>query len=150
MDTAMILQAQEAAAILDVRLESLSGALERLASAHRDTLMPGRTHGQQALPVTFGYKVAIWLAEVERHRQRLLQCRPRLLVGQLGGAVGTLASLRSFEQGLSFRQILAEHPLFSVYTSLNCVTYKVKENVYAAQTRTIAGCLPANAHYPQI
>jgi 3-carboxy-cis,cis-muconate cycloisomerase len=106
MDTAMILQAQEAAAILDERLEGLSDALGRLASAHRDTLMPGRTHGQQALPVTFGYKAAIWLAEVERHRQRLLQCRPRLLVGQLGGAVGTLASLG--ERGLQVQQRMME------------------------------------------
>ena len=106
MDTAMILQAQEAAAILDNRLAGLSAALGHLASAHRDTIMPGRTHGQQALPVTFGYKAAVWLAEVERHRQRLLQCRPRLLVGQLGGAVGTLASLG--EQGFQVQQRMME------------------------------------------
>jgi adenylosuccinate lyase len=55
--------------------------------------MPGRTHGQHALPVTFGYKTAVWLAEAERHRQRIQQPRPRLLVGQFGGAAGTLASL---------------------------------------------------------
>jgi 3-carboxy-cis,cis-muconate cycloisomerase len=120
MDTAMILQAQEAAAILDRRMADLSAALGRLASAHRDTLMPGRTHGQQALPVTYGYKVAVWLAEVERHRQRLQQCRPRLLVGQLGGAVGTLASLG--EQGLQVQQRMMEilgleAPLITWHTS---------------------------------
>jgi 3-carboxy-cis,cis-muconate cycloisomerase len=93
MDTAMILQAKEAAAILENRLAGLSEALRHLASSQRDTIMPGRTHGQQALPITFGYKTAVWLAEIERHRQRLVQCRSRLLVGQLGGASGTLASL---------------------------------------------------------
>ena len=120
MDTAMILQAQEAAAILDRRLADLSAALGHLASAHRDTLMPGRTHGQQALPVTFGYKAAVWLVEVERHRQRLQQCRPRLLVGQLGGAVGTLASLG--DQGLQVQQRMMEIlglgvPLITWHTS---------------------------------
>jgi adenylosuccinate lyase len=55
--------------------------------------MAGRTHGQQALPVTFGFKAAVWLDEVMRQRERLLQCRPRVLVGEFGGAVGTLASL---------------------------------------------------------
>jgi adenylosuccinate lyase len=93
MDTAMILQAREAADILDNRMAGISEALGHLAADYRDTIMPGRTHGQQALPVTFGYKAAVWLAEVERHRQRLAQCRPRLLVGQLGGAAGTLAAL---------------------------------------------------------
>jgi 3-carboxy-cis,cis-muconate cycloisomerase len=135
MDTAMILQAQEAAAILDERLEVLSDALGRLASVNKDTIMPGRTHGQQALPITFGVKVAVWLAEVERHRQRLLQCRPRLLVGQLGGAVSTLASLRSFEQGLSFRQVLAEHPLVSAHLT----PHQIEELLNPAQYTGLAG-----------
>ena len=106
MDTAMILQAKEAAAILDSRLAGLSDALGKLATAYRDTIMPGRTHGQQALPVTFGYKAAVWLAEVERHRQRLQQCQPRLLVGQLGGAAGTLASLG--EHGFQVQERMME------------------------------------------
>lgn len=55
--------------------------------------MAGRTHGQQALPITFGFKVSIWLTEVRRHRERLAQCKARVLVGQFGGAVGTLASV---------------------------------------------------------
>ena len=93
MDTAMILQAKEATVILENRLAGLSEALQHLAFSQRDTIMPGRTHGQQALPITFGYKAAVWLAELERHRQRLVQCQSRLLVGQLAGASGTLASL---------------------------------------------------------
>ena len=55
--------------------------------------MAGRTHGQHALPVTFGFKAAVWLDELLRHAERLRQARPRVLVGEFGGAVGTLASL---------------------------------------------------------
>jgi 3-carboxy-cis,cis-muconate cycloisomerase len=93
MDTAMILQVKDAIAIFERRLDVLIDSLAELAACHRDTPMAGRTHGQQALPITFGYKVAVWLAEVLRHRQRLAECKPRALVGQFGGAVGTLASV---------------------------------------------------------
>ncbi|MDP2307023.1 MAG: adenylosuccinate lyase family protein, partial [Pseudomonadota bacterium] len=61
-----------------------------LARRHRDTVMCGRTHGQPGLPITFGYKAAVWVAELDRHLQRLDQARPRLQVAQLGGALGTL------------------------------------------------------------
>jgi 3-carboxy-cis,cis-muconate cycloisomerase len=93
MDTAMVLQVKEAQAILSDRTARLVAVLAGLAAEHRDTVMVGRTHGQQGPPVTLGYKMAVWLAEMQRHRQRLEQARPRVLVGQLGGAVGTLASL---------------------------------------------------------
>ncbi len=56
--------------------------------------MLGRTHGQPGLPITFGYKAAVWLAEVRRHRERIAQAAPRLAVGQLAGAVGTLSAWR--------------------------------------------------------
>jgi adenylosuccinate lyase len=61
-----------------------------LARDHRDTLMCGRTHGQPGLPITFGYKAAVWVGEIDRHLERLTQARPRLQVAQLGGALGTL------------------------------------------------------------
>jgi adenylosuccinate lyase len=73
-------------------LGTIDAALARLAGEHRDTVMLGRTHGQPGLPITFGYKAAVWLAEVRRHRERLVQARPRLVVGQLAGAVGTLSA----------------------------------------------------------
>jgi 3-carboxy-cis,cis-muconate cycloisomerase len=91
MDTALVLQLKEAVAIFEQRIADLDMALVALARAHRDTLMPGRTHGQHALPITFGYKVAIWLEELRRHAARLRECKPRVLVGQFGGAAGTLA-----------------------------------------------------------
>jgi adenylosuccinate lyase len=70
----------------------IDASLARLAGEHRDTVMLGRTHGQPGLPITFGYKAAVWLAEVRRHRERVAQARPRLVVGQLAGAVGTLSA----------------------------------------------------------
>src|SRR3546814_4352191 len=68
--------------------------------------MAGRTHLQHALPVTFGYKAAVWLAGVERHRQRLSELRPRALTGQFAGAAGTLASLG--EDGFAVQEALMD------------------------------------------
>ena len=93
MDTGTVLQIKAGLAGIDAGLAALEAALARLARRHRTTPMAGRTHGQQALPITFGYKLAVWLVEVRRHRRRLAECRPRVLVGQFAGAVGTLASL---------------------------------------------------------
>ena len=92
-DTGMVLQIKQAIGIFELRLSTLINILKSLAGRYRDTAMAGRTHGQQALPITFGFKVSIWLTEVRRHRERLAQCKARVLVGQFGGAVGTLASV---------------------------------------------------------
>ncbi|MCA1720339.1 MAG: adenylosuccinate lyase family protein [Actinobacteria bacterium] len=72
-------------------LRALEALLLDLASAHRDTVMAGRTHGQPGAPIPFGFKVASWAEEVRRHLERLAEGRHRWLVGQLGGAVGALA-----------------------------------------------------------
>jgi adenylosuccinate lyase len=77
--------------LADDDLALLESDLVRLARAHRSTPMLGRTHGQAGLPITFGYKVAVWVDELRRHRQRLAELRPRLGVGQLAGGVGTLS-----------------------------------------------------------
>jgi 3-carboxy-cis,cis-muconate cycloisomerase len=98
MDTAVVLQVREALALIEADLDAVRNILVRQARRYRDTPMAGRTHLQQALPVTFGYKLAIWLAMLDRHSERLAQLRPRVLVGQFGGAAGTLASLG--ERGL--------------------------------------------------
>ena len=102
MDTALVLQLKDAVAILERRLSALIQVLSGLAQRHRDTLMPGRTHGQHALPITFGFKVAIWLDEFRRHTARLRECKSRLLIGQFGGAVGTLAGVA--DQGFEIRR----------------------------------------------
>lgn len=104
MDTALVLQVKDAYAALEKTLSDLITALAKQAAAHRDTLMAGRTHGQQALPITFGYKVAVWLAEMRRHAARLTESKGRVLVGEFGGAVGTLASVR--EHGFAIQAAL--------------------------------------------
>lgn len=92
-DTAMILQIREALALVEDDLRVISQLLAGLARRYRNTLMAGRSNLQQAVPITFGFKAAVLLAAVERHRAGLAQLRPRLLVGEFGGAAGTLASL---------------------------------------------------------
>ena len=93
IDTATALQIRASYGLILRQLDGVERALARLASRHRDTVMAGRTHGQHALPVTFGWKCAVWLDELMRHRARLEASRPRVLVGEWGGAVGTLAAL---------------------------------------------------------
>ncbi len=92
-DTWLMGALKEARALLDADLEGLESALEELVRRHRDTVMAGRTHGQQGLPITFGFKAASWLAEVRRHRERLAQIAPRMEVAQLCGGVGSLSAL---------------------------------------------------------
>jgi 3-carboxy-cis,cis-muconate cycloisomerase len=104
MDTATVLQVRDALALIAADLAALDAALAGLAKKHRQTVMAGRTHLQHALPVTFGYKAAIWLGMIQRHRERLAQLRPRVLVGQFAGAAGTLASLG--DQGLAVHDLL--------------------------------------------
>jgi 3-carboxy-cis,cis-muconate cycloisomerase len=105
MDTATVLQLRDALVIINADLAALDATLSALARRHRDTVMAGRTHLQHALPVTFGYKAAVWLSMIQRHRQRLDQLKPRLLVVQFSGAAGTLASLGT--QGLAVQAALA-------------------------------------------
>jgi len=94
-DTATVLQIREALDLVDGELTAISAGLARLAREHRDTPMIGRSNLQQAIPVTFGYKMAGLLSAVERHRERLTQLRERVLVGEFAGAAGTLASLET-------------------------------------------------------
>jgi 3-carboxy-cis,cis-muconate cycloisomerase len=105
MDTACVLQLREASDIVMRQLEALIAVLERTGRRHRDTPMAGRTHGQHALPITFGFKLAVLVAELRRHRERLEQLQPRLFVIQLSGAAGTLASLG--ERGREVQELFA-------------------------------------------
>ena len=92
-DTATVLQIREALAIVERELAAISAAMAKLAKEHRDTPVIGRSNLQQAIPVTFGYKMAGLLSAIERHRERLAQLKERVLVGEFAGAAGTLASL---------------------------------------------------------
>ena len=93
MDTGLVLQLREAFRVIEADLARAMAAAATLAKAHRDTPMAGRTWLQQALPITFGLKMAGTLDALMRHRDRLAEARPRILALQFGGAAGTLASL---------------------------------------------------------
>jgi 3-carboxy-cis,cis-muconate cycloisomerase len=105
MDTGLVLQLRTAVALIEADLAKLSANLAALAQKHRQTPMVGRTWLQHALPITFGLKAAGWLDAVERHRTRLDELKPRLLVLQFGGAAGTLAALG--DKGLVVAEALA-------------------------------------------
>ncbi len=105
MDTGLVLQLRAALMLIEADLAKLSANLAALAQTHRQTPMVGRTWLQHALPITFGLKAAGWLDAVERHRARLNELKPRLLVLQFGGAAGTLAALG--DKGLAVAEALA-------------------------------------------
>lgn len=105
MDTATILQLRHAIAEIEVGVTKVCDALGDLTRNHAATVMAGRTHLQHALPVTFGYKTAVWLSSLQRHQERLHQLKPRLLVVEFSGASGTLASLG--QEGLAVQDALA-------------------------------------------
>jgi adenylosuccinate lyase len=91
LDTGLALQMKEGLGIITMRLDKLEDVLLELTKRYRDALMIGRTHGQHALPMTLGLKFAVWLREISRHIERLAQCRDRVLVGKMSGAIGTMA-----------------------------------------------------------
>jgi 3-carboxy-cis,cis-muconate cycloisomerase len=93
IDTGLVLQLRQALKFVGNDLDRLAAALAALATKHRSTIIVGRTWMQQALPTTFGVKVAGWLDAIDRHRGRLRETRRRAVVLQFGGAVGTLAAL---------------------------------------------------------
>ncbi|MBS7606984.1 adenylosuccinate lyase [Candidatus Bathyarchaeota archaeon] len=93
VDTARALQLRDALDIIEQRLNDLELILLNLAERYKSTIMIGRTHGQHALPITFGLKMAVWMREISRNIERLRECRKRILVGKITGAVGTQAGL---------------------------------------------------------
>ncbi len=92
IDTATATQLRDSVSILERKLVKLAEALVEKAEKYKNTLCLGRTHGQAALPTTYGFRFALWAAEVARHIERLEELKPRLLVGQMSGAVGTQAA----------------------------------------------------------
>ena len=92
-DTATVLQIRAALGLVEEDLHAIAASLAGLAKRYRDTPMAARSNLQQAVPITFGYKMAVLLAGFERHLARLRELRPRVLVGEFGGAAGNLSSL---------------------------------------------------------
>ena len=106
MDTGLVLALKDVVALTEETLDRIIANVARIADEHSNTLMIGRSQMQHAVPITFGYKAAGWLAALLRHRRRLDELRPRLLQVQFGGAVGTLAALHP--EGPAVRQGMAE------------------------------------------
>ena len=123
-DTATVMQIREALDIVEADIVAISNALALLAQKYRDTPMAGRSNLQQAVPITFGYKMATMLAGFERHKQRLAELKPRVLVGEFGGAAGTLSSLG--EDGLKvqvelMKELQLGQPAISWHTVRDCI-----------------------------
>ena len=93
LDTALSLQLVASLDLLLARLEDVIQSIRFRAQEHRYTLMVGRTHGIHAEPMTFGFKLAGWLAECLRHRDRLVHLREAVGIGKISGAVGTYANV---------------------------------------------------------
>ena len=93
LDTALALQLVASLEIIMSQLETLIQAVRQKAQEHRNTIMIGRSHGIHAEPITFGFKLAGWLAELLRHRDRLCELQKRIAVGKISGAVGTYANV---------------------------------------------------------
>ena len=93
VDTARALQHKSAITLLEVAIDKLINSLAHLAKEHKKTVMLGRTHGQWATPITFGLKMAVFTSELKRHRDRLIELKPRILTGKFLGAVGSGAAM---------------------------------------------------------
>ncbi|MCS7096518.1 MAG: adenylosuccinate lyase [Candidatus Bathyarchaeota archaeon] len=106
VDTAMALQIKDALNIIEERLNRLEKILMNKAIQYKNTLMIGRTHGQHALPITLGFKFAVWMREISRHIQRIIECRERVVVGKISGAVGTQAGLG--EHAIRIQELVME------------------------------------------
>jgi adenylosuccinate lyase len=107
VDTANALQLKEALEIIENKLNAFEKTLMEKALQYKTTLMMGRTHGQHALPITLGFKFAVWMREISRHIQRIKQCRERAIVGKISGAVGTQAGLG--EKALTIQELVMQH-----------------------------------------
>ena len=104
IDTANALLIKESLEIVLNDLKELRTILKSLAKEHKYTVCIGRTHGQHAVPTTYGMKFAIWLDEIQRHIERIEEAKKRILVGQMSGAVGTMASFD--EMGLKIQELV--------------------------------------------
>ena len=104
IDTGTVLQIKEALVEIEKNTRKVHANVCTLAQTYRDLTMVARSHGQHALPITFGFKAAVWAEELRRNLDRLAQMKARVLVGQFAGAVGTLAALG--DQGVDVQEAL--------------------------------------------
>ncbi len=149
VDTANALQLKDALGIIEKKLADLKGILKKQAAQHEETVMIGRTHGQHALPITLGFKFAVWGYEVDRHIERLGECKKRVLVGKISGAVGTQAGLGEHAEviqelvmkrlGLRAAEISTQIVQRDRYTELVCIYAMVASSLenFATEIREL-------------
>jgi 3-carboxy-cis,cis-muconate cycloisomerase len=123
LDTGMVLQMKKGLVFIEEQLSQINKALVKLTEDHQQTVMAGRTFQQLAAPITFGYKTAVWLNEVQRHQERIKELKKRLLVGQCAGAVGSFATLGN--QGLKVQELMMKDldlsmPHITWHTARDC------------------------------
>jgi adenylosuccinate lyase len=106
VDTTNALQLKDAINIIEKKLSCFQKILQEKTLRYKNTVMAGRTHGQHALPITLGFKFAVWTSEITRHMQRLRDCRKRVVVGKISGAVGTQAGLG--EHAMRIQELVME------------------------------------------
>jgi adenylosuccinate lyase len=134
IDTGTVLQIKDALAVIEGRYRLLEAHLVETARKHRDLVMVARSHGQQALPMTFGFKVAVWVEEMRRNLARFESMKARVLVGQFAGAVGTMAALG--DQGFAVQEALFQE------LGLGCprIHWHVSRDTIAELACTLAIC----------
>jgi len=133
LDTATALQLKEAVNLIEEQLNELESVLLARAEKHKMSITIGRSHGQHALPTTFGFKFAVWTREVSRHIQRLRECKGRLLAGKMSGAVGTQAGLGP--NALEIQELVMERLMIS---AADISTQIVQRDRYAELTCILA------------
>lgn len=133
MDTGLVLQMKDAVDLVRGGLAELEVNCANLARLHRDTPMAGRTHGQQALPITFGYKVAVWIDEIRRQKERLEQMAARVLTGQFSGAVGNYAAIGAHGPEVTKRMML------DLGLGVPVISWHVAKDRFAEYAAVLAG-----------
>lgn len=144
-DTALALLLKRTQGLLLLRLSALLRTMSALAGRTRDVPQAGRTHGQHALPITFGFKVAGWMAEMRRHGERLLALESRVLVARMGGAVGAYAAMegqgRAVQDGVAKRLGLHDGGIPARSSMDHFAEYVGALSLMAASVEKIAGNL---------
>ncbi|MCG7844069.1 MAG: adenylosuccinate lyase [Methanomassiliicoccales archaeon] len=149
IDTTTALQFKAALDIVEKDLLALLSTLAELAQRHRETMCMGRTHGQNAIPTTYGFKVAGYASEVMRHLERARECRKRVCVGKLSGAIGTAAALgpkarevqtiMMKDLGLGYEEAATQVVCRDRYTELVCLMANICTSCerYATEIRNL-------------
>lgn len=160
VDTATALQIKAALAIIEDDLDDLLYTFAKIAKRERDTLQIGRTHAQFAIPITFGFKIAGYIAELLRHRERIFQIYPRICAGKMAGAVGTGAALgKNFskiqiftmmELGLTYEPAATQVVGRDRYTELICLLANIATSLerYGTEVRNLQRSEIAEASEP--